>query len=407
MENKIEDLAASEGASSSSSSVPATAVTFMEANTDGWCYPGHTGRLCAACRAGFYASGNFCSECLGTGLHVLIFFANIAVLCAMVAGVYLQQPSAAEAAGTLAEYLHEERDMLAKLGHKAAIKQLAREKALKAALMGRTDDDDEDNVVTTDGRSPLLWRTAAAPSSSSRAISASPSFQQHGHGGPAGHGIAPSSSRIPPSPSNFSNTNEPPPPSEEEAKVAQAAAQIFAAARVNPLNLLVTHMQQMGLLLLSAASLPQQLAKMLGVFSSAGTGFSLSSLTAMECLTNWTLRNRCWMALLAPALVALVAGLTYFRRRFRFKSRGVDPFALQDRNTQRAHVTQVQVSPIYGVCAGVLYLLVFPCAQTALSALACTDWREAVHLPKSVEPRYFLNLFPNEEVRTDEGGNQQ
>jgi hypothetical protein len=112
--------------------------------------------------------------------------------------------------------------------------------------------------------------------------------------------------------------------------VAPASSPSFAESEpANPLRLLVFHTQQLSLLLLTAGSMPGALAGLLSIFSSAGNGFSLSSLTAMECLQSaWSVPHQCWAALLGPVLVGMAAAGAYVRsKKCRGQTRAQDPFS--------------------------------------------------------------------------------
>jgi hypothetical protein len=160
---------------------------------------------------------------------------------------------------------------------------------------------------------------------------------------------------------------------------------------ISPLRLLIFHSQQLSLLLLTTASLPSTFAGLLAVFSSGANGFSLSSLTAMECLQHaWSIPHRCWAAVFAAVLVGLAALCTFVVDHCR-RSHAADPFS-----ANRGHsASTFTASSVYSVCVSLCYLLVFPCATTALSALACTDWREwGSNAYSSQTSRLYLNLYP-------------
>jgi hypothetical protein len=143
------------------------------------------------------------------------------------------------------------------------------------------------------------------------------------------------------------------------------------------------------------------MTSLLSAVSSSSNGFSLSSLVAMECLNHaWSLEHRCWLAIVAPLLIGLAALLVHTADRLRnnVSSRRSNNghaelllgSAEHDADVDAAALVQWRsfVARCYGVCGSLLYLLVFPCAQTALSALSCTDLRE------SSESRVYLNLYP-------------
>jgi hypothetical protein len=169
----------------------------------------------------------------------------------------------------------------------------------------------------------------------------------------------------------------------------------------NPLRLLVFHTQQLSLLLFTTSLPPGTMTGLIAVLGAGGTGFSLSSLTAMECLASaWSMQHRCWLALIAPLLVGAAAATTWVYSRWSH-SRGVDPFVMERRAILKDPLvagvdsTGTAANRVYSVCVSLMYLLVFPCAQTALSALGCTDWREAgADAGPGMPSRVYLNLFP-------------
>jgi hypothetical protein len=159
----------------------------------------------------------------------------------------------------------------------------------------------------------------------------------------------------------------------------------------SPLRLLIFHSQQLSLLLLTSASLPSAMNVLLAVFSSGSQGFSLASLTAIECLNyGWSLQHRCWAAVIAAMLIALAAAGAFVRQWMeQMKERrtriGLEEFAIPAASSSG--------SKVHSVCLSLCYLLLFPCAATALSALACTDTREVDHRSDSLS-RVYLNLNP-------------
>jgi hypothetical protein len=167
----------------------------------------------------------------------------------------------------------------------------------------------------------------------------------------------------------------------------------------SPLSMLVFHSQQLSLLLLTSASLPTALAGLLAVFSSGSQGFSLSSLTAMECLTEWKLKQRCWAAVAAPLVIGFAAFLTYMRSCWRRHRHASDSFGTPAEDLSVASRAAISAtSRMYSVYTFSLYLLVFPCAQTTLTALGCTDWREVGDgVDAGQESRVYLNLAPWQE----------
>lgn len=190
------------------------------------------------------------------------------------------------------------------------------------------------------------------------------------------------------------------------------------APTTTPLKLLIFHCQQLSLLLSTSTSQPVALTGFLGVVSSGSTGFSLSSLIALECLSSDAdLAARCWLGVVGAIGIGCVAGGVYIIQRMTRS-----PEATTMRDTQMEEVTPdnthatttnvqrentlLDLPRIYGVCMSLLYLFVFPCAQIALSALACTDHREIGNLindddddsydPSIVIPPslVYLNLHP-------------
>jgi hypothetical protein len=153
--------------------------------------------------------------------------------------------------------------------------------------------------------------------------------------------------------------------------VAAAAA---SSTTSSPLKLLLFHSQQASLMLFSASTLPASLRGMLFASGAASNSLSLSSLVALECLSSWTLATRCWLAVAAPLLLAALAACTHLLARCCFPPQ------------RRAWTTRV-----YGVCISCLYFVLFPSAQVALTALACTDRSEAA---TALGAEVYLNLQP-------------
>ena len=383
----------------------------------GWCYPGHTGRLCAQCAAGHFLSGRWCLRCLSAGAHAVIVAVNVALLLLLVALLYARMPGAAAAAKAMREYHTEQRQMQWHTRDAPPPSSLAL-RPLPADL-----------TLALSNSSPLTDFSggggAAARSADNFAVSAEESAPR----GSSGPSLAAASAPTPsPTPS--------PAPSPESVGVSVSIADPAAApsggpssslgnkaVAANPLKLLIFHSQQLGLLLQTTASLPPALTGFLGIISTGSSSFSLSSLVALECLSGaWTMASRCWLALAAPMLVGLVAmGVRLFDLR-RMRSHGRDPFAggsgAGRGNGADAHSdghdeadphsaagqsqSQSRSPRLYGVCVSLLYLMVFPCAETALSALTCTDLREA-SLDADGDggadgsARVFLNLFPGQQ----------
>jgi hypothetical protein len=306
----------------------------------GFCDGGHQGRLCTQCRSGYFESGRFCMQCMGTPMHVVILLLNLLFLAAIVAYVYKQQPTDQVARQTLLTYLHEERNTLLAVGINRQRKQKA-----KAALPPMLDVPLEERFRPAD------------PSSSSSSDAADVPVA-----------IVASS----------------PPPSRSRS-----------AAADNPLKLLIFHSQQLSLLFLSSVSLPTMLSGFVRVSSNASTGFSPSLLLAMDCLGSWTLEHKCLMALLTPLLICAVAAANrwwYLRRVRKFNPFDALGIAAPARSTESDDHAQTLSNKINGTCMAMMYMLLMPCVQVSLTALGCTDTRESAHT--------YLNLQPF--VRCDE-----
>jgi hypothetical protein len=126
----------------------------------------------------------------------------------------------------------------------------------------------------------------------------------------------------------------------------------------------------------------------------------------MECLNKaWSLEHRCWLAIVAPALIAFVALVVYVADRYQLRRDGngnsrEEPLLQSEEDDVGPPVNSAAtewrsfVARCYGVCVSLLYLLVFPCAQTALSAVTCTDLRELSPSSSDGESRIYLNLYP-------------
>jgi hypothetical protein len=159
-------------------------------------------------------------------------------------------------------------------------------------------------------------------------------------------------------------------------------------ASVNPLKLLIFHTQQMSIPLVTSTSMPSILAASISIFSAVGNGFSAPP--GIECLLNtWSLEWRCWTALAAPAFLLAVAGLNWWRslRRAEADLVAYDPLAA-------ATKTDASISRVYSVITSLLYLLLFPCASTALTSLGCTDNREVTGGDPNFPSKVYLNLAP-------------
>jgi hypothetical protein len=358
----------------------------------GWCYPGHTGRLCAQCAAGHFLSGRWCLHCLSAGAHAVIVAVNVALLLLLIALLYARMPGAAAAAKAMREY-HTERQT----------QRRPRDAPPPSAVALRPLTDDPPLALSNS--SPLAdfsgGSGAAAHSAVSPAVSPEESAPR-GSDGPAAEPVAVSVSIADPA---------------AAPSVGPAPSLGNKAVAANPLKLLIFHSQQLGLLLQTTASLPPALTGFLGVISTGSSSFSLSSLVALECLGGaWTMAARCWLALAAPMLVGMVAMAVrlfdYRRAHSHGHGDGRDPSAAgpgpsdADEVEPQSAGGQSQSQPrsprLYGVCVSLLYLMVFPCAETALSALTCTDLREAAldadgDGGADGSARVFLNLFPGQQ----------
>jgi hypothetical protein len=289
----------------------------------GFCSVGHTGRLCSRCATGYFPSGRICVECAASGWNVLILAANLVILIALVAYLYLRSPSAAASRIQAAEYRV---------------------------------------------RSSLHSDSSAA-----------------------------------------------------------------AASNSSPLKLLVFHCQQLSILLQTMSSQPPVLSSFLSFTSSSSTGFSLSSLLALECFDHqWGLQERAWLGVLAMAGILVVAGASYAygaAKRTQRRRRPLDEEEEADPSGYAAMDDPAEVAPsssssafaemsleqsltiapadtiparsshtiyrVYGCCLSLLYFFLFPCLQTALSGLACTDSRQYdPSAPGGVGDSLYLNLHP-------------
>jgi hypothetical protein len=263
-------------------------------------------------------------------MHVIILLLNLLFLAAIIAYVYKQQPTDQVARQTLLTYLHEERSTLLAVG-------INRQRKQKAALPPMLD-------------VPLEERFRSAPSSPSSSVTA-----------------------------------------DVPVAIVVSSPQSRSAAVDNPLKLLIFHSQQLSLLFLSSVSLPTMLGGFVRVSSNASTGFSPSSLLAMDCLGSWTLEHKCLMALLTPMIICAVAAanrwwhLRRVRNAIPFDARagGAAPARSTESDSDDA---QTLSNKINGTCMAMMYMLLMPCVQVSLTALGCTDTRESAHT--------YLNLQP-------------
>ena len=311
-----------EATSGSALSDSDAASLVSDTDLTGWCYPGHTGRLCAACAPAYFSSGRWCLKCLSEGLHILILCATLLLIIALVAYLYAKSPNATTAAKSLRLYL----SRLAQITDRGAG---SRSRSMQLLQRGEAD------------------------------------------------------------PNHFDAASFSSDPLAEPTPDRDAA---------NPLKLLIFHAQQLSLLLHTSTSLPVVMSGLLSFVGSASTGFSLSSLVAMECLSSgWTLAARCWMAVFAPAIIGLVALVTALSNRNSggrprtgpaLQLQGRDKPLLAADSDAAGPASSSIVPRIYSVCVSLLYFLFFPCAQAVLSAVSCTDTRES--------DRSYLNLYPDQ-----------
>jgi hypothetical protein len=356
-----------------------------------WCYPGHTGRLCAQCSVGYFSSGRWCLRCMSESVHVLIVAANLLVLLFLVAYLYVKSPGAATSAKSLRVYQHQ--------AARASDAVDAHQRQQQQRQSPHSSPPSASASPSTAPASVALHRLSGGGESSHR--SASAAALSHADS-PDSHSLAVGD--------NLGS------PAAEALPSSSSSPSLSSPTQANPLKLLVFHMQQLSLLLQTTAALPAVMTGLLSAVSSSSNGFSLSSLVAMECLNRaWSLEHRCWLAVVAPLLVGLFALTILLLDRARGGDRRSsgsssssssgdgknssreEPLLLgghgsEEEEAVAAGSASVQwrsfVARCYGVCGSVLYLLVFPCAQTALSALSCTDLRE------SSSSRVYLNLYP-------------
>jgi len=159
-------------------------------------------------------------------------------------------------------------------------------------------------------------------------------------------------------------------------------------------KLLVFHCQCLSILLLTQTSLPSPLVSFISVVSS-GSGFSLSSLLAVECVfpRAWGLAHQIWASLVPPAIVVIGAALAMAAERKYLAGTASRSANVDSSSRQVDSQALLLPSPFilrvwrwYAVCWSLLYVLVFPSVQLSLSSIGCTDWREGG------DP--YLNLLP-------------
>jgi hypothetical protein len=204
-----------------------------------------------------------------------------------------------------------------------------------------------------------------------------------------------------------------------------------SSVSASPLKLLIFHSQQLSILLQTMSSQPPVLSSFLSFTSSSSMGFSLSSLLALECFDHeWGIRERGWLSIVAMGGIVTVGGVIYIagactggRKKRNLDDEEEDeedgssgysavydspdkpalPFtdmSLSSPSTLTSvsagtTVASNRIYRVYGVCLSLLYFFLFPCLQTALSGLACTDSRQYhPSAPGGVGDYFYLNLNP-------------
>ena len=432
---------------------------LLPLNLSQWCYAGHRDRLCSRCAEGYFSSGRWCLPCMAGSWGLLVVLAYLLLFAALVAYLYARSPSPLSSVHAVSKYHY----ALQREEHEQWLERASTRSSSSAGgdgehqeehLDGPDDDGEEDPEHSAAKRQARLRSSShsfagVSPSSSPHSFSnkkQAPRTRKHrfdssqdlsvsflsassshsifvgssssSSAGGEGSGVGSSEASLGAMGLAVGEAG-----AEAGAKVeAEAKAEAEAEAldlvnesmqRSNPLRLLVFHGQQLSILLLTATSLPPVLAGMMSVVSS-GSGFSLSSILALECLTShWGLAQQCWAALVAPGCVLVFAGAVWLWERWvRVRRRG--------QRLSRSGLAALEPSKAnrwFGVCISLLYVMVFPCAQTALDGLACTDFREVrpslddnaaaaassssssstASLSSSVPSRIYLNLYPWQE----------
>jgi hypothetical protein len=136
-------------------------------------------------------------------------------------------------------------------------------------------------------------------------------------------------------------------------------------------SILIFHCQGLGVILVTQSSLPNTILNFLSYTSSASS-FQFNQVAPLECYNhNFGLSHNLWLSLAMPlVLLATICGF-YIGSRV---SRALP---------QRKHLFR----RFLAVGAGLVNAMYLPSAQTALSALGCTDTRQEGSAT-------FLNLYP-------------
>lgn len=339
-----------------------------------FCYEGHTDRVCSKCARGYYPSGRWCLSCGSVSLHTIIVIINVGALLVLCAFTYSRLPTVARSVQAMRLYLDEE---------------------LAAASIepSPVDGDESPSGCATPSKIDPHDVDIDEPDHDRLALSRSAEFSNVSH----------SSMSLPFSSSQAGGPAVQP---TADADVTQASSVTSSAAT---LRLLVFHCQSLSLLLQTETSQPAILTSFFSFVSSSSTGFSLSSLIALECLSSaWDIAHKCWMGLLGPSIILSVAAIVYVYQRRRQSQRLAHGWSTMTSSAGRSmpviggqplppdafsvesrlHVgidstsedpdvnTDSRVPRIYGTCLSLIYFLAFPCAQTAVSAVGCTDTRQ-------------------------------
>lgn len=325
-----------------SPSFPLSSPSYLDMT--GWCLSGHTGRLCSQCSSSFYSVGHVCESCMDEGTHIVLLIINLIIFAIFIVFLFAQSNehlgfSNHTKYGTNKTYMQPDKEGNNRINSHAI-----------AAALGNMPTDS--SPAAAGGRREKVSSQGRRPDADSDSASSPP---------PAQPGTSSSRSRVP-----------------EDAGLVK---------------LLLFHCQQLGVLLRTSSSLPSGLANLFSGLSS-GSGFSLHSLFALECINKnneWGVAQQLWLSLAAPASLLFVGfiSLTIYRHRASRSWAVVNPSSfLFSRFTSyllRLLATLMNIS----------YLLIFPCLQLALDAISCTDTRQANSLTSSSSSSYvFLNSFP-------------
>ena len=137
------------------------------------------------------------------------------------------------------------------------------------------------------------------------------------------------------------------------------------------INILVFHCQQIGILLQARTALPEAVLPVLASFSTASE-LSLSSLLEVQCLGFGLKLQHHILASMAVALLLFLLTILLSCRAIRLST-------LPDEQRQ------YRLYRLLFVCLACMNFIFLPSVTLGLSALGCTDDREAVR---------YLNLFP-------------